>query len=95
MDDSEWVILECHRFLASTSRAKQIFMNLGSFVTDKTALVDALGAERLVKAVAKLYVSYATVVDAIVPEQNAANESGEVLTPVFPHQMAALLHSMF
>ena len=56
LDDSEWVLSECHHFSASISGAKQLVMNLGLFVTDNVALVDAPDVERLFKVVANLYV---------------------------------------
>ena len=56
LGDSEWVILECHRLLASISGAKQLVMNLGLFVIDKVALIDAPNVKSIVKEVANLYV---------------------------------------
>ena len=56
LDDSEWVLSECHHFSASISGSKQLVMNLGLFVTDNVALVDAPDVERLFKVVANLYV---------------------------------------
>ena len=56
LDDSEWVLLECHCFLASISGAKKLVMNLGLFVMDKVALVDAPDSKRLVKDFDNLYV---------------------------------------
>ena len=70
-------------------------MNLGSFMMDKVALVEAPGVKRLVKAVANLYVSSAAGIDVIFSERNAANKSNEALSPVVPRQLAALLHSKF
>ena len=70
-------------------------MNLRLFVEDKVALIDTPDVERLVKAVANLYVSFAVDVDAIVAEQNALNKSDEALLPVVPHHLAALSHSDF
>ena len=54
LDDSEWVLLECHRFLASISGANKLVMNLGLFVMDKVALVDTPDIKHLIKAVANL-----------------------------------------
>ena len=71
--DSEWFLLECHRFSESISGEKQLVMNLGSFLMDKVAIVDALDVERLFKAVFNLYVSSSAGIDEIVAEQNAAN----------------------
>ena len=88
--DLEWVILECHRLLASISGAKQLVRNLGSFVMDEFALVDAPDVELPIKAVADLYVSSAAGVDAIVSERNVANNSEEALLPVVPHHITAL-----
>ena len=70
-------------------------MNMGSFVMDKVALVDAPKVEHLVKAVANLYVSYIAGVDDIVAERNLANKSDEALSPVIPRQLAAFSHSEF
>ena len=95
LDDSEWVLLECHRFLASIPGENQLVMNLGSFVMDEVAPVESPNVKRLAKAVANLYVSSAAGVDAIVAERNAANKSNKALPPVIPHQLTALLHSGF
>ena len=95
LDDSEWVVSECHRFSVSISGAKQLVMNLGLFVMDKVSIIDAPYIELIVKAVANLYVSSAAGIDAIFAEQNAANESNEALLPVLPHQLETLSHSEF
>ena len=70
-------------------------MNLGSFVIYKVDLIDAPDVERLVKAIANLYVSSAAGVDSIFSERNAANESVKALPSVIPHQIEALSHSEF
>ena len=70
-------------------------MDLGLFVMEKVAIVDAHDVERLVKAVTNLYVSSDAGVDAIVAEKNAEKNSNEALPPVVPHQLAALLYSEF
>ena len=95
LDDSEWFLSECHQLSASISGAKQLFMILGLFLMENVSLVDAPDVERLVKAVANLYVSSATGVDAIVTERNAANKSDEALPPVVPRQLTALSHYYF
>ena len=95
LDESECFLSDFHRFSESISGEKQLVMNLGSFLMDKVAIVDALDVECLFKAVFNLYVSSAAGIDEIVAEQNAANESYEALSPVVTHQMAALLHSEF
>ena len=81
--------------MASISGADQLVMNLGSFVMEKVALIDAPGVERIVKAVANLYVSYAAGIDSIASGQNTENESNEALPPVVPRQLAALSYSGF
>ena len=70
-------------------------MNLGLFVMYKVSIVDVPDIERIVKAVANLYVSSAAGIDAIFAEQNAANESNEALLPVFPHHLETLSHYEF
>ena len=95
LDESEWVLLECHRLSASISGAKQLAINRGSFVMDKVALVDAPGVERLVKDFSNIYVLSAAGVDVIVDEHNAPNKSDKALPPVIPHQLAALSHHDF
>ena len=84
--------MEYLRFLVSISGGNKLVINLGSFVVDKVALVDASGIECLVKAVANLYIPSAAGVDDIVAERNSVNKSNETLPPVVPHQLAVLLH---
>lgn len=93
--DSEWVLSECRRFSASILVTKELVLNLGSFVTKKLTLLDACAVENLVKDVANLYVSAAAGIEKVVAERNEANEDGEALPPVVPHQLAALSHSKF
>ena len=95
LDESEWVLSKCHRFLASILGANQLVMNLGLFVMDEVDPVNSPNVKRLVKAFANLYVSSAAGLDDIVSERNAANESNNAHPPVVPHQLTALLHSDF
>ena len=65
-------------------------MNLGSFVMEMVALVDAPDVKRLIKAVANLYVSSAAGIDVIVAERKMVNESDEALPSAVPCQLSAL-----
>ena len=95
LDGSEWVLSDCRRFAASLPETKQLIMNLGSFVINKLASVEAGDFDQSVKNVASLYVNSAAGVGGIVAERNQANESDEALPPVIPHQLAQQSHSDF
>ena len=93
LDESEWVLSECHCFLASTSGANQLVIKLGLFVIDKVSLVESPNVDRLVKVDVNLYFLYDASVDGIVAEWNAANGRDEAMPPVVPNHLAALSHS--
>ena len=93
LDESEWVLSECHCFLASTSGANQLVIKLGLFVIDKVSLVESPNVDRLVKVAVNLYFLYDASVDGIVAEWNAANGRDEAMPSVVPNHLAALSHS--
>lgn len=75
--------------------AKQLVMNLGSFLTNKLALVEASAVEHLVKDISHFYVSSVAGICNIVAERDEANEGDEELRTVVPHQLATISHAQF
>lgn len=95
LDDAGWVLYECRPFSASLSKANQLVMNLGSFVTNKLQTLDALAVENVVNDVPSFYASYAAGVSNIVAQRVQANHGNDTLPTEVPHQLVALSYSQF
>lgn len=70
-------------------------MDLGSFVMNKIALLDASTVEHILKEIANLYLVSAAEVSSMVAEREKDNGSKAALPPVVPHQLAAIYHYRF
>ena len=77
----------CGRFVLTHSESKRFLESLSMWVIQAMDEIGSDDLQRLISSVALMFVESTSLISDIISERGAANQGGDDLPPVFPHQL--------